>query len=154
MKINEAIEILEHFQIWRRGEVDEQKYTPKELGIAIDEILKFTRQKTEKQTVENLIENEIFNKFGYKFNDLKTISRRKEYKEARQIAMYLLRNNTNFPLMGIGDVFNRRHATVMHANKVIGVLIESDDRCLTKYDRELVKDIKQIQKNIDEQLQA
>ena len=40
MNIEQAIEILKHFQIWRMGEIDDLDYTPKELSEAINFIIK------------------------------------------------------------------------------------------------------------------
>ena len=39
MELKEAIEVLTYHQDWRRGNIDEMKYEPKTLGIAIDVIL-------------------------------------------------------------------------------------------------------------------
>ena len=39
MEIETAIKILKHFQLWRRGEVDEIVYSPKAIGIALDVVL-------------------------------------------------------------------------------------------------------------------
>jgi hypothetical protein len=39
MNIETALKILKHFQLWRRGEVDEMVYSPKAIGIALDVVL-------------------------------------------------------------------------------------------------------------------
>ena len=39
MELHKAIEILEYHQQWRRGDIDEMKYTPKELTEALDLVL-------------------------------------------------------------------------------------------------------------------
>lgn len=39
MKLKTAIEILEYHQKWRLGQVDEMKYTPKQLTEALDVVL-------------------------------------------------------------------------------------------------------------------
>jgi len=36
MTIEEAIAVLEEFNMWRRGEIVNNNYTPKEIGEAID----------------------------------------------------------------------------------------------------------------------
>ena len=48
MKINEAVAILKHFNEWRRGEIDNIDYSPKEIGIAIDVVLKYVKLKLNK----------------------------------------------------------------------------------------------------------
>lgn len=40
MKLSEAIEILRHFNRWRRGEIDDLDYMPGEIGNAIDVVVK------------------------------------------------------------------------------------------------------------------
>lgn len=40
MKLSKAITILEYHQRWRLGELEEMKYTPKELTEAIEVLLK------------------------------------------------------------------------------------------------------------------
>ncbi len=40
MNTETALKILKHFQLWRRGEVDEIIYSPKAIGIALDVVLK------------------------------------------------------------------------------------------------------------------
>ncbi len=41
MSIEKAIEILKYHNTWRRGDVDEMKYTAMQLGIAIDTIIDY-----------------------------------------------------------------------------------------------------------------
>ncbi len=46
MNIEKAVSILQYHQKWRRGLVDEYKYTSKEVGLAIDEVLNLIKSKT------------------------------------------------------------------------------------------------------------
>ena len=57
-------------------------------------------------------------------DDLKTRRRDKETSLARQIAMYLIRQETNYPLARIGsELGGRDHSTVIHAcDKIAGVI--------------------------------
>jgi len=41
MTLEKAIEILTYHNKWRRGDVDDPVYSPKEIGEAIDIIVKF-----------------------------------------------------------------------------------------------------------------
>jgi len=41
MKLKKAIEILRYHNRWRRGVVDEPKYTPTEIGKAIDKVVEY-----------------------------------------------------------------------------------------------------------------
>lgn len=40
MKLKKAIEILKHHNKWRRGETDCQEHSPKQIGEAIDRVIK------------------------------------------------------------------------------------------------------------------
>ena len=40
MDLKKAIEILKHFNQWRRGEIDDLNHSPKEIGEAIDIVVK------------------------------------------------------------------------------------------------------------------
>ena len=58
MTTTKALEILKHHNIWRRGLVDDSKYTPTEIGEAIDAAIRHFEH------VENLIEIEAERLFG------------------------------------------------------------------------------------------
>ena len=54
-------------------------------------------------------------------------SRGREVVNARQIAMYLMRNLTNLPLKEIGEEFGgRNHATVLSSIRKVEELLKSD----------------------------
>ena len=40
MDLKKAIEILKYFNQWRRGQIDDLGYSPKEIGEAIDIVVK------------------------------------------------------------------------------------------------------------------
>lgn len=40
MELNKALEILRYHQQWRVGKIDEMKYSPTQLTMAIDTLLK------------------------------------------------------------------------------------------------------------------
>ena len=39
MKLKQAIKVLKHYNSWRRGDIEDVKYTPKQIGIALDVVL-------------------------------------------------------------------------------------------------------------------
>jgi hypothetical protein len=43
MKIKKAIKILEYHNQWRRGKTDDPKYTPRQIGKAIDTMINFLK---------------------------------------------------------------------------------------------------------------
>lgn len=58
--------------------------------------------------------------------DLKRVTRKREYVDARRIAYYILRNVHALPLQVIADEFNKNHASVIHGIKDIDFLMKSD----------------------------
>lgn len=62
--------------------------------------------------------------YDLRVSDLTGPRRPKNIAEARQVAMYLVRNLTKLPLIQIGEEFGGRdHGTVIHACKVVNNLI-------------------------------
>jgi len=57
-------------------------------------------------------------------------SRRRDIVKARQIAMYLMGEYTNFTLKNIARLFDRDHATVLHAKKVVESALSGFDPIL------------------------
>ena len=64
--------------------------------------------------------------FGVTVDDLRSQNRSRPIVQARQIAMYLMRDLTDLSLPKVGDVFGGRdHTTVLHAcQKIVGQLSE------------------------------
>jgi chromosomal replication initiator protein len=73
-----------------------------------------------------LIGELISREFKVSYKDLQSRSRKKVITFPRQVAMYLGRKHTKESLGDIGKVFNRNHATVLHAVKVISELCRRD----------------------------
>ena len=73
-----------------------------------------------------LIGEMISREFKVSYKDLQSRSRKKVITFPRQIAMYLGRKHTEESLENIGKTFNRNHATVLHAVKVISELCRHD----------------------------
>jgi len=66
--------------------------------------------------------------YNVDINDLTGRSRNKEVVLPRQVAMYLLREETDASLPQIGDILGGRdHTTVMYAHEKIAEQIETDD---------------------------
>ena len=60
-------------------------------------------------------------------SDLSAKSRKREYVQARQLAMYFAKKYTKASLSAIGaEIGGKDHSTVLHANKQIDILLESD----------------------------
>ncbi len=73
-----------------------------------------------------LIGELISREFNVSYKDLQSPSRKKIITFPRQVAMYLGRKHTEESLCDIGRIFNRNHATVLHAIKVVSALCRND----------------------------
>lgn len=73
-----------------------------------------------------LIAEMISREFKISYKDLQSRSRKKIITFPRQVAMYLGRKHTEESLDLIGKTFNRNHATVIHAVKVVTDLCRRD----------------------------
>lgn len=73
-----------------------------------------------------LIAEMISREFNVSYKDLQSRSRKKIISFPRQVAMYLGRKHTEESLDLIGKTFNRNHATVIHAVKVVSDLCRRD----------------------------
>ncbi|MFV0405978.1 MAG: chromosomal replication initiator protein DnaA [Propioniciclava sp.] len=97
----------------------------------------------ETQITPALIMSETANYFNISLDDLCGPARTHVLVTARQIAMYLVRELTDFSLPAIGRLFGGRdHTTVMHANKKIRQLM-AERRAIYNQVTELTNRIKQ-----------
>lgn len=76
---------------------------------------------------------------GVTFEQVQSKSRKREFVEARQIAMFVLKNFTNQSLKSIGWQFGGRdHSTVIHAKTTISDLMDTDRGFRAKIEKILV----------------
>jgi chromosomal replication initiation ATPase DnaA len=61
------------------------------------------------------------------WDQLKSKCRKRELNDVRQIAMWIIRKGTSMSFYDVGKVFNRHHATVLHAVKNVEGLIQTDN---------------------------
>ena len=59
-------------------------------------------------------------------NDIRQITRKREYVDARRVAYLIFRNIHNMTYMEIANLFSRTHATVIYAVQSAENLIETD----------------------------
>jgi len=69
----------------------------------------------DKATTSAAIMNEVANFYGMTVDDLCGMSRKSGVAKARQIAMYICREQTDLSLPKIGELFGRDHSTVLYA---------------------------------------
>lgn len=112
-----VISIMAHSTIYNKE---------KDLELAQRIVRKVTNCESKPVTVDDII-NTVCKHFGLETNTIHTKSRKREVVQARQIAMYLAKNYTDFSTAKIGTLIgNKDHATVLHACKTIKELKEVD----------------------------
>ena len=79
--------------------------------------------------------------FGIAVADILSSSRTKEVANARQVAMYIIRQLTKLSLPEIGRIFGRDHTTVIHSLEKVEGLIKDN--------REMAENIRDIKSNIN-----
>jgi chromosomal replication initiation ATPase DnaA len=60
------------------------------------------------------------------WSELKGKSRKREINDIRQTSMWILRKGTSLSFANIGAIFNRHHATVLHAVDSVNNMIQTD----------------------------
>ena len=94
--------------------------------------------KVEKKTIgPELILQYVANYFHISEKAIKAKTRKHEVVVARQIAMYFIKKITNMNLKSIGGIFNKDHATVIHAIKTVSNMCDVDSNF-----RNMIDDIK------------
>ncbi len=89
------------------------------LELAHRIVKKVVNYETKPVTVDDIIQT-VCQHFGLETSTIHTKSRKREVVQARQIAMFLAKNNTNLSTAKIGALIgNKDHATVLHACKTI-----------------------------------
>ena len=72
------------------------------------------------------IANNVERYFNLKENEILSSTRSHNVSYPRQIAMYIMKECTNFTLAQIGDFFKKDHSTIIHGIKKIAEDIEND----------------------------
>jgi chromosomal replication initiator protein len=84
-------------------------------------------QNVDKEVSIDLIQKRVAEHFHITVEDLKAKSRKKEVVVPRQIAIYLVKENTDYSLKSIGYHFGGRdHSTVIHAIQTVNDLMKTD----------------------------
>lgn len=84
------------------------------------QVLRHIVQDTETEIGMDVIMKSVAKHYSLTMEDLKSKSRKKEVVTARQVAMYLAKEHTQYSLKAIGYHFGGRdHATVIHAIRTI-----------------------------------
>lgn len=90
-----------------------------DMELAYKTVQKLTRTEEREITVDLIVET-VCKHYGLEVSAIQTKSRKREVALARQVAMYLSKDNTDYSVARIGKLIgNRDHATVLHAYKTI-----------------------------------
>lgn len=112
------VSIMAHSVIYNK-EID-LTLVKRVIGQAIKKIEK-------KKITAQLIENVVCEYYNIDNDLMKSPTRKREIVQARQIAMYLIKNHTEMSLAQIGNTLGRKnHATVLHACKTVVEQMEVD----------------------------
>lgn len=98
-----------------------------DLSLAKRVINQAIKKIEKKKITSQVIENVVCEHFGLDVEQLKSTTRKREIVQARQIAMYLIKNHTEMSLSQIGAILGKKnHATVLHAYKIVQEQMEVD----------------------------
>ena len=80
-----------------------------------------------KEITPDVIKKEVAKYFGVKVSDMESEKRAKNIAFPRQIAIYLIREHTNYSLPQMGRLFGGRdHTTIRHSYEKIAEEIKTD----------------------------
>lgn len=98
------------------------------LPMTVENIAPILNPQTEKiEATPESVMMAVVDKFGVSIEDLKSNSRRREISQARQIAMYLMRQHTDLSLPKIGEEFGGKdHTTVLYSCEKIAQRKQKD----------------------------
>jgi len=103
-------------------------------------LMRIKRYKTDELDPVDVIEKvRTFYDLPDNYNTHKT--RKREFTQARQQAMFIIKNNTRLSLQQVGDLFHRDHATVIHSQKTVENLCDTDKRYNEQFNN-LLKELK------------
>ncbi|MCH9031457.1 MAG: chromosomal replication initiator protein DnaA [candidate division Zixibacteria bacterium] len=101
---------------------------------ALGAVLGSSRKTITAQDIQRAVSQE----FNVPFNMMRARKKSAHIALARQVAMWAVRNRTDFSLQRIGEEFGGRdHSTVIHACNLIGSRMDSDDEFRNRVDRAL-----------------
>ncbi len=101
--------------------------TPITLDFAKEALKPFINLEKKFLSIE-IVQEFVADKFEIKVEDLKSKNNSPKIALPRQVAMYLIKKLTKFPLAEIGEAFGgKHHTTVIHSIEKIERLLERDD---------------------------
>lgn len=104
-------------------------------------VLKDYETETKKTITLDYIADNVEKYCNLNKNELLSTTRSKKVSYPRQIAMYIMKEVTNYSLVQIGEFFGKDHTTIMHGIKKIQEDMDSDPAKKTLVDN-IIKNIK------------
>lgn len=101
-------------------------------GITPDEIvseglINSPREETKRRSISpKQVVEKVAKYYNLGSKDLYGTSRVKDIKSARQVAMYLMKDQLGLSTVKIGNEFNKDHTTIMHGIKVVEKALKTD----------------------------
>src|ERR1700753_704879 len=77
---------------------------------------------------KEIVKECVLQHYGYTFEEINVLGRKRELVIARQTIMYFLKKKTPMSLESIGEVFGRDQTTVMNAIETIEDLVSFDGK--------------------------
>ena len=93
--------------------------------------------KDQTKAATNII-NKVADFYGIKSDEVIGRCRKQEFVKARFLAIYFIKNRTDFTLKRIGEIFGRDHASIIHALKTIKQ-VQS-----LHYETDVIRDLKKL----------
>lgn len=99
-------------KIQAKSEVLKRDLTIEEIQMTV---LDFTTEYQPVGVTVDKVLDIVSSTFGVPVNDLKSEKRQANIAQARQVSMYVIKEVTELTLQEIGDVFGKKHSTVLHS---------------------------------------
>lgn len=93
------------------------------------------------QAANNII-SKVAKFYGFTPNDILSKCRERRFVKARFLSIYFIKQKTDFTLVTIGKIFNRDHASIIHALKTIKTVQG------LHYETDLLEELKKLQRII------
>lgn len=89
----------------------------------------------QKTRLKELIISVVCHAYGVTFEQINVRSRKRELVEPRQIIMTMLVTMASYTTLASGEVFGRKHSTVLSSKKSISSLLDTDKKFRMRFIR-------------------
>tara|TARA_R100001530_G_scaffold101002_1_gene70231 strand:+ start:107 stop:469 length:363 start_codon:yes stop_codon:yes gene_type:complete len=89
-------------------------------------------------TIDTVL-NDVAHAFNVTKKEMTSKSRKRPFTDARHLAMYLINQHLNRTQEATGEIFDRDHSTVNHANKSVNNRMDTDKKYRTLVNKIIVK---------------